>query len=195
MVLASGSPRRRRILQDAGLDFTIQISNAEPEPHPGVAASAFAVEAAGVKARDVAGRCPGRIVVGADTVVALDNTILGKPADLSEAAGMLRGLSGRKHQVITGVVIAFNDADGVRVVWTGCESSDVIFKELLDEDIARYVETGEPMGKAGAYAIQGRGGELVKRVDGSYLNVVGLPLDLLKRSLDDLGYRGPGVSE
>ncbi len=178
-------------MQDAGLDFTIQVSDAEPEPQPGADAAAFAVEAARMKAGDVAGCCPGRMVIGADTVIALDNAILGKPEGPADATRMLRSLSGRRHQVITGMAIVFNDGEDVRAVWTGFESSDVIFKELSDEDIGCYVETGEPMGKAGAYAIQGCGGELVQRVKGSYLNVVGLPIELLQKCLDDIGYTGP----
>jgi septum formation protein len=178
-------------LQDAGLQFTIQVSEGEPEPSADVDPAAFAVQAARHKALDVAADHPGRLVLGGDTIVVLGGRILGKPEDQRDAAAMLRELSGRTHQVITGFAVAFNDGTGARIIEAGYESSDVEFKELSDQQIQQYVATGEPMGKAGSYAIQGQGGELVANVAGSYLNVVGLPAERIRRRLDDIGYRGP----
>lgn len=191
LILASASPRRRRILQDAGLQFTIQVSEAEPEPSTDVDPAAFAVEAAERKALDVAGHHRGRLVLGADTIVVLDERILGKPADERQAARMLEELSGRKHQVITGFALAFNDGSGARIIEADHECSGAEFRELSEKDIQQYVATGEPMGKAGSYAIQSKGGELIRRVNGSYLNVVGLPVRRIRRLLDHIGYQGP----
>lgn len=191
LILASASPRRRRILQDAGVQFTIQVSEAEPEPAKDTGPGPFAVKAAAKKALDVARDHPGHLVLGADTIIVLDGQILGKPADERDAARMLERLSGRQHQVITGFALAFTDGADTRIIQADHECSGVEFRELSNTEIEQYVDTGEPMGKAGSYAIQGKGGALIRRVIGSYDNVVGLPVERIRRLLDDIGYQGP----
>lgn len=206
LILASASPRRQDILKEAGFDFIVDVSDAEAEAENGHAECAsyacvsglvpavaapicYALCAARVKALDVASRHPEHIVVGADTVVVIDGEILGKPADDKDARRMLRVLSGRTNSVITALVIVHDDGEGAEVVAENYESSDVYFRHLSDEQIVRYVETGEPLDKAGAYAVQGIGRELIFRVDGSYLNVVGLPLSRLQTMLHSLGWQ------
>jgi len=141
------------------------------------------MENALAKARSVQGEGEG-LVVGADTVVYIDGTILGKPASEDEAHTVLEALSGRVHTVFTGLAVV--DAGGREEV--GCEETRVNMMELSGDDIRRYVETGEPMGKAGAYAIQGLGAVFVEEVDGCFYNVVGLPLSLLWRVMRGMGY-------
>ena len=172
-ILASGSLRRKRLLEEAGLAFDVV------EAPPGVeegspqffGAEAEAGRRALAKARCVAKMRPDVFVLGADTVVAVEGKILGKPLSVNDASKMLRMLSGRTHEVITAFALLGSDSrheDAVR--------TKVRFRKIDEEAIARYVESGEPMDKAGAYAIQGLGGGLVDRVEGSYTNVVGLPL-------------------
>ena len=172
-ILASGSPRRKWLLEEAGLAFDVL------ETPPGVeegspqlfGAAAEAGRRALAKARCAAKMRPGVFVLGADTVVAVEEKILGKPLSVKDASNMLRMLSGRTHEVITAFALLGSDArheDAVR--------TKVRFRKIDEEAIVRYVESGEPMDKAGAYAIQGLGGGLVDRVEGSYTNVVGLPL-------------------
>lgn len=135
------------------------------------------------KARDVAQSTTDAVVIGADTIVTLDNCIMGKPADEEDAKRMLRLLSGRMHQVITGLCVIGPDAQAL----TAFESTDVKFRSMSDEIIGRYVATGEPMDKAGAYAIQGRGAPLIESIRGDYFNVVGLPLYKLSLLLERFG--------
>ena len=130
----------------------------------------------------MASRHPNSLVIGADTVVSVDDAILGKPTNTADAARMLRLLSGRAHQVYTGVA-----AIGMGIELTGVECTDVIFRELDDETISRYIATGEPMDKAGAYAIQGRGAVLIRSISGCYSNVVGLPIYRLSTMLEEFG--------
>ncbi len=205
LILASASPRRRDILSEAGIDFAVDVSDAEAEAENGhecaspvcapglpsaiAAPVCYALRAARAKALDVATRHPGQFVVGADTVVAIDGKILGKPADDEDARHMLRLLSGHANSVITALVIAYSDGEDAQVVAKDYESSDVYFRHLSEDQIRRYVATGEPSDKAGAYAVQGIGRELISRVDGSYLNVVGLPLSRLQTMLHSLGWQ------
>ena len=181
-ILASGSPRRKRLLLDAGLAFDVVEAPPDVEEGiaPGLEAEADAMRRAQAKAGCVADMNPGALVLGADTVVVLDGEILGKPSGLDDAARMLGLLSGRTHEVITAFTLLGPDSRHEEAV-----STKVSFRELDEEAIARYAESGEPMDKAGAYAIQGMGGSLVDRVEGSYTNVVGLPvpevLDMLMR--------------
>lgn len=185
VILASASPRRRELLAliVEGYDiipseFDESLVPVELGPSEHVAYSSL------MKARDVASRCPGSLVIGADTIVALDHSILSKPADTADAARMLRLLSGRTHQVYTGVSIVSNGVER-----SGVECTDVSFRELDDETISRYIATGEPMDKAGAYAIQGRGAVLIRSICGCYSNVVGLPMYGLSALLEEFGIR------
>jgi len=181
IVLASISPRRISLRQ-IGMRFSVAApvgdeASVAPDPVTRVMENALA------KARSVQGEGEG-LVVGADTVVYIDGTILGKPASEDEAHTVLEALSGRVHTVFTGLAVV--DAGGREEV--GCEETRVNMMELSDDDIRRYVETGEPMGKAGAYAIQGLGAVFVEEVDGCFHNVVGLPLSLLWRVMRGMGY-------
>jgi MAF protein len=173
LVLASGSPRRRELLADLGLDFEVVPSRAEePVPTPGEHPTEYALRMAKLKTMEVAARHPGRTVLGADTIVVLDSWIMGKPADETDALAMLNALSGRTHQVITAFCLVLpNGETSSRFVAT-----DVDMRTSGEAELKAYIATGEPMDKAGAYAIQGIGTFLVTAIRGSYTNVVGLPL-------------------
>ena len=182
IVLASASPRRRELLGRFVPDLVIDPADG-PEIVPEGASPEQAVLALSLgKARQTAQRHPGNIVIGADTVVALDGTILGKPRDEADAARMLRSLSGRTHTVCTGVTVISGDT-----VMSRAEATDVHFRGLTDREIAAYIATGEPMDKAGAYGIQGAASLFVKGIDGDYFNVDGLPLCLLGQMLETMG--------
>ena len=170
LILASGSPRRAELLQSAGVDFIIQKPETDETPRAGESPSAFAERAAVEKAEwfQIGG---DEIVIGADTVVTIDGQILGKPAGAADAVSMLQLLSGRTHEVITGVCLRSAERTVSFAVVTSVE-----FRVLSAGEIAMYVASGEPMDKAGAYAIQGGAAGMVRRIDGSYSNVVGLPL-------------------
>ena len=176
IVLASSSPRRRQLMNEVGMEFEVITSQAEEFVEAEENASHLVVRLAELKARDVAGRVSECTVIGADTVVVLDDLILGKPVDETDAVRMLGMLSGRTHTVYTGVCVINAD--------TGYETSSfattqVTFRSLRDDQIFIYVKTGEPIDKAGSYAIQGRGTLLIDRIEGEYTNVVGLPMGLL----------------
>ena len=184
LVLASGSPRRRELLALLGLPFEVVPSTCEeilPPAHadPGELAEALARE----KAREVARRRPGALVLGADTVVALDGRIYGKPADARDAARMLAEFSGRTHRVVTGVALV-----GPTGEQSFHASTEVTFRELEPQEIESYVATGEPADKAGAYAVQGQGALLIEGIRGDYPNVVGLPLVMLAAALRARGF-------
>ncbi len=178
IILASKSPRRRELLTLAGIDHVVETSDADESYPDGLEPREVVCLLAKVKARATAKNHPGETVLGADTVVATDGVILGKPADEKEAADMLRRLSGRTHEVYTGVCII--KPEGEKVFY---EKTKVTFYELTEEEIEAYVATGEPMDKAGAYGIQGKGVTLVRKIDGDYSNVVGLPVARVKREL------------
>jgi septum formation protein len=167
-VLASQSPRRRWLLASVGLEFDVRPADVDETPHPGEAPDAYAARVALDKARAV----EAEVVLAADTVVALDGTILTKAWSEPEAIAMLRRLSGRTHYVHTAVALVAAGIEHETIVTT-----EVRFRTLGDAEIRRYVASGEPMDKAGAYGIQGDGGALVAEVRGSYTNVVGLPLE------------------
>lgn len=172
LVLASGSPRRLHLLVALGLDCEVAPVDIDETPHAGEAPADCARRLAAGKAVAAAGRhAPDRLVLAADTVVALDQEILGKPADAGAAANMLRRLSGRRHQVHTAVAASRAGATALRV-----SRSDVTFRRLREREIEAYVATGEPLDKAGAYGIQGLAAVFVRRLCGSYTGVVGLPL-------------------
>ena len=188
LYLASRSPRRWELLERAGLVPRRVPAEADERPHPGEPPERLARRLAEAKGRDALARlsagAPAGIVLAADTVVALDGESLGKPADPGEAQAMLRRLSGRTHRVITGVFLARTD-DGRSV----CEvaTTSVSFVALDEPRIRDYVATGEPLDKAGAYGIQGRGALLVAGIAGSFSNVVGLPLERLPGWLAEIG--------
>ncbi|WP_048151640.1 Maf family nucleotide pyrophosphatase [Palaeococcus ferrophilus] len=173
IVLASKSPRRREILGRFFEEFEVVPSNADESSE--LPPREHVVEVARRKAWEVY-RKTGGVVIGADTVVVLEGRILGKPGDADEAREMLRSLSARVHRVITGYCIV---KDGKEV--KGAVETEVEFYELSDEDIEWYVSTGEPMDKAGAYGIQGKGGLFVKGIRGDYYNVVGLPIEVIRK--------------
>jgi septum formation protein len=178
LLLASRSPQRRAILQQLGIPFDVAEPNYD-EHAPELADAAEVVrDHARGKARSVASQADDRPVLGVDTEVVLQGQIFGKPADATEAEQMLEELSGRTHVVMSGLCLL---TPGWEVV--ECEGTRVTFRELVPRDLASYLETGEWEGRAGAYAIQGRGAALVKSIDGDYLNVVGLPGSLLVRLL------------
>jgi septum formation protein len=177
LILASGSPRRIALLTEMGIPFEVHPSAVE-EPNAGVCEQ-VALAAARLKAEEIASRFADRIVLGADTLVCLGEAILGKPADPGEARRMLRALRNRWHVVATGLCLI---APGSKL-WTGLETTRVKMADFADEELEEYVATGEPLDKAGGYAIQGEAARFVERVDGDYFNVVGLPLGLLVRGL------------
>jgi septum formation protein len=177
LLLASTSPRRQELLRQAGFDFEVRPSHIVEEVQPGERPEEFARRAAREKAMHVAAFSPpGSFVLGADTVVVIDGEVLGKPSDLEDAARMLRLLSGRTHQVHTGICLV-RAPDEIEALKH--ETTLVTFRELDAEEIRCYVESGEPLDKAGAYAVQGLASKFVTRISGCYSNVVGLPVALL----------------
>lgn len=180
LVLASASPRRQELLHNAGIHFEVQPADIPEEPRPGELARDCAERLAREKALAVARQRPQDLVLGADTIVVVDNQILGKPASVDDAVRMLRLLSGREHQVITGVCFVQKGHCSV-----ASETTKVSMSEIPEEEIAAYVATGEPMDKAGAYAIQGIASRWIPRIEGDYSNVVGLPVALVWRMLQE----------
>lgn len=171
LILASGSPRRRELLAQIGVAYMVNPSHYQ-ESHPGRKnPEKFVLAQALGKARDVAAKFPGQWVLGADTIVAIDGKMLGKPKNEKEALAMLRELSGRKHSVYTGVALVQDDKEYTKVVET-----KVWFRKILEKEMRAYVQSGEPLDKAGGYGIQGRAAAFVDKINGSYTNVVGLPL-------------------
>lgn len=183
LILASASPRRRELLQTAGLPFNVHVSKAQEHIEPGTAPTDAVMQLAKQKAIAVAAECPDDLVLGADTIVVCDGIILGKPTDRADAARMLRLLSGRTHCVYTGVCFVQNGQ-----AQTFFEKTQVTFYPLTDDEIQSYIDTGEPMDKAGAYGIQGRGCTLVQSICGDYFNVVGLPVAAVCRKLREYIY-------
>jgi septum formation protein len=184
LVLASASPRRQELLHNAGISFSLQPAEVDETPLPGELPRECAERLAREKALTVWRTRPQDLVLGADTIVVVDETILGKPADADDAGRMLRLLSGRVHKVITGVCLveAVVKASNEQQT-TASETTLVTMSEISDDEIRAYVATGEPMDKAGAYAIQGRASRWIPRIEGDYSNVVGLPVALLYRML------------
>ena len=190
LVLASASPRRRELLAQAGFSFEVHPAHIPEDPNPNEDPTSYVTRIAREKAQAVFAQlsapkgcpptsAPGLAVLGADTTVTLDNRILGKPSDPADAARILRLLSGRTHRVITGVALVTANSTEV-----AAEVTAVHFLTLSDEEIASYIATGEPMDKAGAYAIQGRAARWISRIKGDYFNVVGLPLVLVSALLE-----------
>ena len=190
IVLASASPRRQELLRHAGISFTVQPAYIDETPLAGEAAGECAERLAREKALAVWRSRPQDSVLGADTIVVVDDAILGKPVNEEDAARMLRLLSGRVHRVITGVCLVSAVASGelraeVPSARTASETTLVTVNELSEEEIRDYVATGEPMDKAGAYAIQGGASRWIPSIEGDYSNVVGLPVALVYRMLRD----------
>ena len=176
IVLASASPRRQELLRQIGCGFRVVVSDAEELSGDGISPEQLAVENARRKAEDVAAKEGGNApVLGADTVVAVDETILGKPKDETDAVRMLRLLSGRQHFVYTGIALAYRGE-----IYEGVVRTEVWVDELSEKEIDAYIATGEPMDKAGACAVQGIAAKFIPRIDGSFSNVVGLPLHAVK---------------
>jgi septum formation protein len=182
LVLASTSARRQQILTAAGIPFTVRAPDVVEERNDGEAPVSYVRRLAEEKAFAVPMQ-PGEVILAGDTVVVVDQHILEKPRDEADALRMLRLLSGRDHEVITGICLR---ADNQKIVDSA--TTRVHFVELSDRELAAYVASGEPMGKAGAYAIQGLASRFIDRVEGGYFNVVGLPISLVYRHLKTLGY-------
>lgn len=182
MVLASQSPRRRELLTLIGVVHTVAPADIDESVHENEEPVAHAERLARTKATVIAARETDAVVIGSDTIVVVDGEILGKPTDVQHAAEMLRKLSGRTHTVVTAVAVATGD----RVV-SGVENVSVTFRALDDGMIADYINTGEPMDKAGSYGIQGFGATIVERIDGDFFAVMGLPLGRLIALCADLG--------
>ena len=179
IILASASPRRAELLRAAGIDFDVRPADIDEAIRPGEAPGDYVSRLAEAKARAVHERDGNQTVLAADTAVVVDGRILGKPMDEADAKRMLRMIGGRTHEVLTAVSI-FHPGE---IVDTRMDTTTVEFAELSDADIEWYVSSGEPMDKAGAYAVQGLASRFVTRVEGSYSNVVGLPIALVYQML------------
>ena len=175
IILASGSPRRHELLRKLCKDFVIEVSDAK-EVQQADSPKNLAVENAKLKASSVATKNPGAIVIGADTIVVLDGEIFGKPDGVEGAKNMLARLSGKRHEVITGLAIC---ADGK--IFTAAEVTEVFFGEMTAEEIRDYVATGEPLDKSGSYALQGGATKFIEKIHGDWSNVVGLPVYRLRK--------------
>lgn len=184
LILASLSPRRRELLRSAGVDFSVAQAHVVEDPLPCEPPAEAAARLALAKALDVSSREPGAWVLAADTIVVLDGEILGKPESSAQAGQMLERLSGRQHQVLTGVALI---DPGGEVRHRSVVSTMISFRRLGPCEIEEYVGTGEPFDKAGAYGIQGRAGHFVSRIEGSYTNVIGLPLESVLEVLASFG--------
>ena len=184
LILASASPRRQELLRDAGVTFAVHAAHINEDQRADEPPIDYAMRLAREKAQAIAQHYPQSYVLGADTIVVLDGEVLGKPIDAEDAAGMLRRLSGREHQVTTAVAVV--SPGGNTVVRSS--TTKVCFREITNAEIERYVAGGEPMDKAGAYAIQGGASRWANRIEGEFSNVVGLPLSLVTEILRTSGF-------
>ena len=187
LILASQSPRRTTLMTEAGYEFDVQPAAIEEKVDPTQTPANNAMALALQKARWVASRQKRCFVIGADTLVVLDKKIIGKPTDPDDAERILAWISGRPHQVITGVAVINPEGQS----FTSATASTVQIKTLTREEIRAYIKTGEPMDKAGAYAIQGQGAFMVTSWSGPFDNIVGLPIESLRTLLREAGYRHP----
>jgi septum formation protein len=191
LVLASASPRRHELLRNAGISFVAYPTNIPEQPQPGEGPRDYAERLAREKALAAFNQRSDSLVLGADTIVIVDGEILGKPRDAADAKRMLRLLSGRTHQVITGVCLigpspeTRNQKPETVFEDVRSETTQVTMNSLTEKDIHNYIASGEPMDKAGAYAIQGIASRWIPRIDGDYFNVVGLPVALVFRMLQE----------
>jgi septum formation protein len=182
LILASASPRRRELLAAAGFTFTVQTADIDESQRAGEDPITYTTRLALEKAQAIFNALPekeGIIVLGADTTVALDDTMLGKPVDVEDAQRMLHALSGRAHSVTTGIAVISSAKS-----CTHAETTKVFFEPMTEDEIAKYVATGEPLDKAGAYGIQGRASRWISRIEGDYSNVVGLPIAVTCKLLE-----------
>jgi septum formation protein len=184
LVLASASPRRQELLRNAGIAFTVEAANIDESPLAGESPRECAERLAREKALAISRKHPQDFVLGADTIVVVDGAMLGKPCDQADAARMLRMLAGRKHEVITGVCVVSPVASGK--ISVGSEITLVTMADLTEDEIREYSTSGEPMDKAGGYAIQGIASRWVSRIEGDYCNVMGLPVARVYRMLREL---------
>jgi septum formation protein len=184
IILASASPRRTELMALAGIEFSVLPADINEEALPGERPSDHVMRLSREKADAVAGTTDGRFFIGADTVVVLDDRIMGKPVDEAEAFRMLSALSGRDHEVVTGFSV-FDKISGIHL--TRCVRTEVTFKELSEQEIRAYIASGCPMDKAGAYAMQGGAVHFIRSICGSYTNVIGLPMTELYETLCQLG--------
>ena len=198
LILASSSPRRQELLQEIGVPFQVHAANINEDQRPGEAPMAYALRLAREKAQAVLAQYPQSYVLGADTIVVLRGEVLGKPIDHADAARMLRLLSGRAHEVTTAVSLISPSAVSPSTVApltvatgtlaeTRASTTKVYFREIAEAEIQQYVAGGEPMDKAGAYAIQGGASRWTDRIEGEFSNVVGLPLSLVTEMLKITG--------
>lgn len=181
-ILASSSPRRKELLKQIGIDYTVVVCDTDESYDKGMQPSDVVRELSSRKAKAVYHSIKNdlkeyTVIIAADTVVAHNDSILGKPKNFNDAVSMLKSLSGDKHAVYTGVTVLYCK-ENVKVS-TFCEKTDVFFRKLTDDEIISYVNSGEPMDKAGSYGIQGKGAILIDKIDGDYFNIVGLPLTRL----------------
>lgn len=176
IVLASGSPRRSEIMAAVGWEFEKHVADVDESPEVGESPEDYVIRLAIEKATAVASEMPGRLVLGADTTVVIDGEIIGKPVDLDDARRMLKMLSGRRHEVLTGVALVLGES-----VTSGIERTGVIFAGLNDAEIEFLAREGEPLDKAGAYAVQAQAALFITGIEGDYWNVVGLPIGLVYR--------------
>ncbi len=186
IILASASPRRKEILEITGLKFKVDESDYEENMDISLQPCELAKRHSIGKAKAVAARYRNALIISADTIVVLKNRVLGKPCNRKEAKGMLKALSGKTHTVITGYTIL--DTDSGKETTKSIESK-VFFKRLTDDEINTYIKSGEPLDKAGAYGVQGLGALIVKKIEGDFFNVMGLPLSALAESLKKFGIR------
>ena len=182
IILASGSPRRKSLLESIGLDFTVYSPNVNEEHLPGELPSQLCRRLSGLKAEAGAREFPDAVIIAADTIVVIDGQILGKPSGHEDAVRMLHLLSGREHEVITGLAVSYGGNVNIADVHT-----TVKFRKLSEREISAYADTAEPYDKAGGYAVQGTGALMIEGINGDYYNVVGLPLCTLGRLLADTG--------
>lgn len=183
IILASASPRRQELLRQVGCDFSVMVSDVIEDNNQDIAPEQLAIVQARDKAVDISSKVSADdVVIGADTIVVLDGQVYGKPIDINDARHILQQLSGKEHQVITGIAVVTSDH-----AWTDYVVTTVKFAHITAEEIEKYLATGEPMDKAGAYAIQGIGALFVKGIHGCYTNVVGLPLNKLSDVLRKAG--------
>jgi septum formation protein len=189
IILASGSPRRAEILNSIGWEFTKDVPDIDESELPGESPENYVQRLAKNKAKTVAARYPGQLVLGADTTVVVDGEIIGKPTDLADARRMLEMLSGKRHEVLTGVAVVSNGK-----VQLGLQRTAVKFAHMTDAEINFLAEMGDPLDKAGAYAVQAQAALFIEGIEGDYWNVVGLPISLVYELVKKAGFNA-GLSQ